>query len=73
MRRILFAFGVEREEGMMAVMAAAEVQDGPVAVRERLEAFGVEVLAGAMNRPVQVRNGGLVSAGVDRAGRAQVA
>jgi len=32
--------------------------DAPAAVRERLEAFGVEVLAAAMNRPVQVSNGG---------------
>ena len=32
--------------------------------RERLEAFGVEVLAGAMNRPVQVRNGGLYLRGL---------
>jgi SRSO17 transposase len=29
-----------------------------------LEAFGVEVLAGAMNRPVQVRNGGLYLRGL---------
>src|SRR5450755_3017202 len=33
--------------------------DRPSVVRERLEAFAGEVLAGAMNRPVQVRNGGL--------------
>lgn len=46
----------------MAVMAAQV--DGPVAVRERLEAFGVEVLAGAMNRPVQVRNGGVYLRGL---------
>lgn len=46
----------------MAVVAV-EV-DGPVAVRERLEAFGVEVLAGAMNRPVQVRNGGVYLRGL---------
>ena len=47
----------------MAVMAAADV-DGAVAVRERLEAFGVEVLAEAMNRPVQVVNGGLYLRGL---------
>jgi SRSO17 transposase len=35
-----------------------------VAVRERLEAFGVEVLSGAMNRQVQVRNGGLYLRGL---------
>jgi SRSO17 transposase len=38
--------------------------DPPSAVRERLEAFGVEVLAGAMNRPVQVRNGALYLRGL---------
>lgn len=38
--------------------------DPPSAVRERLEAFGVEVLAEAMNRPVQVRNGGLYLRGL---------
>ena len=38
--------------------------DRPSVVAERLEAFGVEVLAGAMNRPVQVRNGGLYVRGL---------
>ncbi len=38
--------------------------DPPSVVRERLEAFGVEVLAEAMNRPVQVRNGGLYLRGL---------
>ena len=33
--------------------------DAPTAVRERLEAFAGEVLAEAMNRPVQRVNGGL--------------
>ncbi len=33
--------------------------DAPSTVKERLEGFGAEVLAEAMNRPVQVRNGGL--------------
>ena len=33
-------------------------------VRERLEAFAGEVLAEAMNRPVQVRNGGLYLRGL---------
>jgi SRSO17 transposase len=42
---------------MMAVMVVQV--DGPMAVRERLEAFGAEVLAGAMNRSVQLGNGGL--------------
>ena len=54
---------------MMAVVtaeAAGEVGavDAPVVVAERLEAFGVEVLSGAMNRPVQVRNGGLYLRGL---------
>lgn len=47
----------------MAVMAAADV-DGPVAVKERLEAFAAEVLAEAMNRPVQTVNGGLYVRGL---------
>ncbi|MGA8337597.1 MAG: IS701 family transposase, partial [Solirubrobacteraceae bacterium] len=38
--------------------------DAPVVVAERLAAFGVEVLAGAVNRPVQVRNGGLYLRGL---------
>src|ERR1700722_18781965 len=45
-------FGVERNV------------DRPSVVRERLEAFAGEVLAGAMNRPVQVRNGGLYVRGL---------
>ena len=40
------------------------VVDGPLVVAERLEAFGTEVLAGAMNRPVQVRNGSLYLRGL---------
>ena len=47
--------------------ARADVTDAvdpPSAVRERLEAFGIEVLAGAMNRPAQVRNGGLYLRGL---------
>jgi len=52
----------EREEVMMVVVTVAGSQverdvDRPSVVRERLEAFGVGVLAEAMNRPVQVRNG----------------
>lgn len=46
----------------MAVMAVGV--DGPVVVRERLEAFGVEVLAGAVNRPVQLVNGGVYLRGL---------
>ena len=53
----------------MAVVTAEAVGEGgvvdaPLVVAERLEAFGVEVLAGAMNRPVQVRNGGLYLRGL---------
>jgi len=38
--------------------------DAPSAVRERLEAFAAEVLAEAMNRPVQLVNGGLYLRGL---------
>ncbi len=47
----------------MAVMVAADL-DGPVAVKERLEAFAGEVLAEAINRPVQLRNGGVYLRGL---------
>jgi SRSO17 transposase len=47
----------------MAVMAAVEV-DGPEVVARRLEAFAGEVLAEAMNRPVQLINGGLYLRGL---------
>ena len=57
---------------MVGVTVAGDPVEGdvdpPSAVRERLEAFGVEVLAGAMNRPVQVRNGGLYLRGLIEAG-----
>jgi SRSO17 transposase len=49
---------------MTAGVDGDRVLDAPSVVRERLEAFGVEVLAGAMNRPVQVRNGGLYLRGL---------
>jgi SRSO17 transposase len=53
---------------MMAVVTAAVREgrgvDAPVVVADRLEAFGVEVLEGAMNRPVQVRNGRLYLRGL---------
>src|SRR5438270_3367090 len=53
---------------MMAVVSVAGSQDerveSPSVVRERLEAFGVEVLREAMNRPAQVRNGGLYLRGL---------
>jgi SRSO17 transposase len=46
----------------MAVMAVDA--DTPVAVKERLEAFAGDVLAAAMNRPVQRVNGGLYLRGL---------
>jgi SRSO17 transposase len=58
---------VRREEVMMAAVAVADSSvevDGPRAVRERLEAFGVEVLAEAVNRPVQLVNGGVYLRGL---------
>lgn len=45
-------------------MAAVAMVDGSVAVKERLEAFGAEVLAEAMKLPVQLANGGLYLRGV---------
>jgi hypothetical protein len=56
LRRILFAVVAEREEVLMVVVTVAGSQverdvDPPSVVRERLEAFAVEVLAEAMNRP----------------------
>jgi hypothetical protein len=53
---------------MMAVMAAADL-DGTAAVRERLEAFAGEVLAEAMNRPVQLVNGELYLRGLIEQGQ----
>src|SRR5213080_640361 len=47
----------------MAAVAEADV-DAPVRVKERLEAFASEVLAEAMNRPVQLVNGGLYVRGL---------
>ena len=69
MWRILFVVAAEREEVMMVVVTVAGSPvgrdvDRPSVVSERLEAFAAEVLAGAMNRPVQVRNGGLYLRGL---------
>jgi SRSO17 transposase len=69
LRRILFAVAAEREEVMMGVVTVAgshveQDVDLPSVVRERLEAFAGEVLAEAMNRPVQVCNGGLYVRGL---------
>lgn len=52
----------------MAAMAAAD-SDRPAAVRERLEAFGAEVLVDAINRPVQMVNGGLYLRGLIEQGQ----
>jgi len=54
---------------MMVVVAEAkcdarEQVDPASAVRERLEGFAAEVLAAAMNRPVQMLNGGLYLRGL---------
>jgi SRSO17 transposase len=52
---------------MMAAVAVVDSSvevDGPLAVAERLEAFGVEVLAEAVNRPVQLVNGGVYLRGL---------
>jgi SRSO17 transposase len=54
---------------MMAAVAVAGADemvgvDRPMAVRERLEAFAEEVLAGAVNRPVQMVNGALYLRGL---------
>jgi SRSO17 transposase len=69
LRRTLFAVADEREEVMMVVVTVAGSQveqdvDPPSVVRERLEAFASEVLVEAMNRPVQVMNGGLYLRGL---------
>lgn len=51
----------------MAAVAVADSSvevDRPSAVAERLEAFGVEVLAEAVNRPVQLVNGGVYLRGL---------
>jgi SRSO17 transposase len=47
---------------LVALMTAVDADfdvDGPAVVKARLEAFGADVLARAMNRPVQMVNGGL--------------
>src|SRR5438067_1061600 len=47
----------------MATMATVQ-SNGAAAVRKRLEAFAAEVLAGAINRPVQLTNGALYLRGL---------
>jgi SRSO17 transposase len=51
-------------EAKPADPGVGERVDGPSVVRERLDAFGAEVLAEAMNRPVQMVNGGLYLRGL---------
>jgi SRSO17 transposase len=53
---------------MMTVIEAARV-DSAATVRERLERFGREVLAEAMNRPAQRMNGGLYLRGLVEDGK----
>src|SRR5271163_5040847 len=53
---------------MMPVMEAVKV-DAAAAVKERLEEFGREVLAEAMNRPAQMENGGLYLRGLIEEGK----
>jgi len=50
--------------GAVVVAGSRRKVDSPSVVRERLEAFGVEVLGEAMNRPVQVANGGVYLRGL---------
>ena len=66
---VFLVVAAEREEVMMVVVTVAGSRveldvDPPSVVRERLEAFAGEVLVQAMNRPVQVRNGGLYLRGL---------
>lgn len=52
---------------VVVTVAGSQVErdvDPPSVVRERLEGFAVEVLAEAMNRPVQRVNGGLYLRGL---------
>jgi SRSO17 transposase len=53
---------------MMVVIEAARV-DSAAAVKGRLEQFGCEVLAEAMNRPAQMANGGLYLRGLVEEGK----
>jgi hypothetical protein len=49
---------------MSEIVQDAAVTDGLEAVKARLEDFGREVMAGAVNRPVQLVNGGLYLRGL---------
>ena len=55
--------------GRESSSAAQKLADRPASVRERLAAFGAEVLGEAMNRPVQLVNGGLYLRGLMEEGR----
>ena len=57
MRRIFLLMGDIMQDGPL-------VGDGLDAVKARLEDFGREVMAGAVNRPVQAANGGLYLRGL---------
>jgi hypothetical protein len=48
----------------MATVGSTDAVDSTVAVKERLEAFAGAVLADAVNRPVQLRNGGVYLRGL---------
>jgi len=55
---------------MMSGMAVADVDvDGPAALKRRLGVFAGEMLAGAMNRPVQLANGELYLRGLIEQGQ----
>jgi hypothetical protein len=49
---------------MSEIMHDATATDGLEAVKVRLEDFGREVTVGAVNRPVQLVNGGLYLRGL---------
>jgi SRSO17 transposase len=60
---------VDRGEVIMGVVEAVgvgveRVVDSPLVVLERLESYASEVLAGAVNRPVQMTNGSLYLQGL---------
>src|SRR2546428_13956118 len=61
-------YPLEARRKMMAVIEAVRA-DSAATVKERLEQFGREVLAAAMNRPAQVENGGLYLRGLIEEGK----
>jgi hypothetical protein len=58
-----FLLRLDRDAGGIMAVMAVDAQ-APAAVKERLEAFAGEVLAAAMNRPVQRLNGALYLRGL---------